>query len=68
MSEVWAAHRLLFSRKEVALLLNLSQRQVTRLLDNEKLRMTRVGRRTLIHRDEVARFAANGLPFMNPRD
>ena len=66
MSEVWAANRLLFSRKEVSLLLNLSARQITRLLDNEKLRVTRVGRRTMVHRDEVARFAANGLPYTHP--
>ena len=64
---VWGASRLLFSRKEVSLLLNLSPRQVTRLIDNQKLRIVRVGRRTLVHRDEVRRFAENGLPFMNPR-
>ena len=66
MSEVWAAKRLLFSRKEAAILLNLSPRQITRLVGNEKLRVVRLGRRTLVHRDEIKRFVENGLPFMNP--
>ena len=67
MSQVWAAPRLLFSRAEVAILLNLSPRQLTRQIDNNKLRIVRIGRRTMVHRDEVERFAANGLPFMTPR-
>jgi excisionase family DNA binding protein len=66
-AEVWGAARVLFSRKEVALLLNLSTRQISRLILNEKLRIVRIGARTLIHKDEVHRFALNGLPFMNPR-
>jgi excisionase family DNA binding protein len=66
-TEVWGAHRLLFSRAEVAKLLNLSTRQITRLIANEKLRIVRVGSRTLVHKDEVHRFVQNGLPFMNPR-
>jgi len=64
---VWAANRLLFSRKEVALLLNLSTRQITRLITNEKLRIIRVGSRTLIHREEVVRFAQNVQPYTGPR-
>jgi hypothetical protein len=32
-----------------------------------KLRIVRVGMRTLIHRDEVERLAKNVLPFMNPQ-
>jgi excisionase family DNA binding protein len=68
MTEVWGASRLLFSRREVAKLLNLSERQITRQIANGKLRIVRIGARTLVHREEVQRFAANGLPFMNPRD
>ena len=67
MSEVWAAARLLFSRREVSKLLNLSERQITRLIDNQRLGIVRAGRRTLIHRDEVEKFARNGIHFMkNP--
>jgi excisionase family DNA binding protein len=67
MSEVWAAQRLLFSRKEVAVLLNLSPRQITRLIANDKLRVFRSGSRTMIHRDEVARFAGNVQMYTGPR-
>ncbi len=63
---VWGAQRLLFSRAEVALLLNLSPRQITRQIHNDRLRIVRIGRRTMIHRDEVERFSKNGQPFMNP--
>jgi excisionase family DNA binding protein len=66
-TEVWAAHRLLFSRKEVAKLLNLSERQITRLIVNERLRIVRVGSRTLVHREEVERFAKNVQPYTGPR-
>jgi excisionase family DNA binding protein len=65
--QVWAAARLLFSRKETALLLNLSTRQVTRLITNERLRIVRIGSRTLVHRDEVERFAKNTQPYTGPR-
>jgi excisionase family DNA binding protein len=68
MSEVWGATRLLFSRREVSKLLGISERQITRQIANGRLRIVRIGARTLVHRDEVQRFAANGLPFMNPRD
>jgi excisionase family DNA binding protein len=64
---VYGMARLLFSRKEVALLLNLSTRQVTRLISNERLRIVRVGSRTLVHRDEVVRFAQNVQPYTGPR-
>ena len=68
MSEVWAAHRLLFARKEVAKLLSISTRQLTRLIDNGKIDVVRVGSRTLIHKDEVEKFSRNGAHFMkNPR-
>jgi excisionase family DNA binding protein len=66
-TEVWAATRLLFSRREVAKLLNLSERQLTRLIADGKLDVVRIGSRTLVHRDEVQKFARNGIFFMrNP--
>jgi len=34
MTAVWGASRLLFSREEVGILLNLSPRQITRLIHN----------------------------------
>jgi excisionase family DNA binding protein len=58
---------LLFSRKQVALMLGLSTRQITRLIANDRLRITRIGSRTLVHRDEVHRFAANVQPYTGPR-
>lgn len=67
MSQVWGAGRLLFSRKEAALLLNLSGRQVTRLIQNDKLGIVRIGRRTLVSRDEILRFVGNShCPGANP--
>lgn len=60
MSQVWGAQRLLFSRRETALLLNISPRQLTRVIANGRIDVTRIGRRTLIHREEVERFARNG--------
>ena len=60
MSQIWAAQRLLFSRREAAILLAISPRQLTRLIGNEKLDIVRIGRRTLVHRSEIERFAKNG--------
>jgi excisionase family DNA binding protein len=54
---VWAATRLLFSRKEASILLGLSPSSVTRAIDNGKLDIVRKGRRTMIARAELERYA-----------
>jgi excisionase family DNA binding protein len=64
-SEVWAAKRLLFSRKEVAKLLAISERQITRVIADGKLDIVRIGSRTMIARDEVEKFAKNGIHFLS---
>lgn len=56
-TQVWAASRLLFSRKEVAALLNLSQRSVDYLLSNNRIPSVKKGRRRLITRDAIECFA-----------
>lgn len=57
-----ASDRLLFSRKEVAQMLSVSERTVTYAIDNGKLDITRIGRRTLIHKSELERFARIDQP------
>lgn len=52
-----AADRLLFSRKESAAILGVSERTLTYAIDANRLRVTRIGRRTLLHRAELERFA-----------
>jgi excisionase family DNA binding protein len=54
--------RLLYSRKEVAKLLSVSERTITHLIDCDRLSIYRLGRRTLIHRDELLRFARIDQP------
>jgi len=69
MTEVWGATRLLFSRREVSKLLGISERQLTRLIANRKIDIVRIGARTMLHRDEIQKFARNGIFFMqNPPD
>jgi excisionase family DNA binding protein len=49
--------KILFSLKEVSLLAGLSPRTVTKLATSGELKSIRVGRRRLVHRDELDRFA-----------
>jgi excisionase family DNA binding protein len=65
MSEVWAASRLLFSRREVSKLLGISERQITRCIAANKLDIVRIGSRTMVARDEVLKFAKNGIHFLS---
>ena len=62
MSEVWAASRLNFSRKEAALLLGISTRSLDYAEKNDRITYTRLGRRCLIHRDELLRFGLHDQP------
>jgi excisionase family DNA binding protein len=49
--------KLLFTRKEVAQLLSLGLRTVDGLVHSKELRVVRIGRKVLVHRDEIQRFA-----------
>jgi excisionase family DNA binding protein len=49
--------RLLFSRREAAILLNLSLRTLDNLVARGELRVRRVGRRRLVERRELERFS-----------
>lgn len=54
---VRGANRLLFSRRETALLLTLSERSIDYLIANGSLASVRKGRRRLISRDALECFA-----------
>ncbi len=54
------ADTLLLSRREVARLLNISLRQVDRLLASKALPTRHIGRAVRIHRDHVESFARPG--------
>lgn len=52
--------RLLYPVPEVAQLLGgISERQVWRYIDSGELKSQRVGRRRLVHRDDLVAFAAS---------
>jgi excisionase family DNA binding protein len=49
--------RILFSPREFSALTGLSLRTTTKLIASGELKSIRVGRRRLVHRDELERFA-----------
>jgi len=57
-----ASDRLLFSRKEAAQMLGVSERTITYAIDYRRLDVIRIGRRTLIHKNELERFARIDQP------
>jgi excisionase family DNA binding protein len=57
-----ATDRLLFGRRECASMLGVSERTLTYAIAYNKLNVVRIGRRTLIHRDELLRFAKKDQP------
>ncbi len=57
--DVSVPSRLLYSVPEVAILLNLSEKQVGRYIKSGALKSRKVGRRRLVHRDWVNAFAAD---------
>ncbi len=59
---VWGASRLNFSRVEAAALLGISTRSLDRAEVNGRISYTRLGRRCLIHRDELLRFGKHDQP------
>jgi excisionase family DNA binding protein len=65
MSQVWAAQRLNFSRQEAAILLGISTRALDYAEVNGRIKYTRLGRRCLIHRDELLRFGTHDQPGFN---
>ncbi len=62
MSQIWAASRMNFSRREAADLLGISTRSLDYAEVNGRIRYTRYGRRCLIHRDELLRFGKHDQP------
>jgi excisionase family DNA binding protein len=56
------ADRILFSRNESAQILGVSARTLTYAIDANRLSVIRLGRRTLIHRSELERFARIDQP------
>lgn len=58
MPEPKPTARLLYPRKEAAYLLGISVRSVDYLIANKKLSFQKIGKRVLIHRKELERFAS----------
>ena len=56
--------RTLFSRREAGELLNVSQSTITRLIDNNQLKIVRLGKRTLVPRSEIDRFQTVDIPHL----
>ena len=54
---VWGANRLLFSRREVASLLGISERSLDYLVAGNRLQSVKKGRRRMFTRDAVENFA-----------
>ena len=54
------AIRKLYSRAETAHALGCSERTVARMLQDERLQAVRIGRRSLIHIDEITRISRTG--------
>jgi len=60
-SPVWGAGRLLFSRHEVASLLNLSLRSVDSLLASGRIDSVKLGRRRLVSRDQLLNLGGHSV-------
>jgi excisionase family DNA binding protein len=53
--------KLLFSKGDSAAALSVSTRKIDYLISAGQLRATKIGRRTLIHRNEIMRIARQGV-------
>ena len=53
----WGQERMLFSKGESAYALNISDRKLDYLIAEKAIRVRRIGKRVLITRDELERFA-----------
>lgn len=54
--------KILYSRAEAARLLSISERAVSYAIEQDRLDVTKVGRRSLIHKDELLRFGKHSHP------
>lgn len=54
--DVTVPSRLLYPIPEVAVLLGITERQVGRYIERKELRSRKLGRRRLVHRDDIAEF------------
>ena len=52
-----ATEKVLYTKREAAQLLSISLRSVDYLIFNQQLPTRRIGRRVLVHRDAIERFA-----------
>jgi excisionase family DNA binding protein len=59
--QVWGASRLLFSRREAAQLLNISERSLDYLLFNNRIHSVKISSRRMIPRDALLNFAGSDL-------
>jgi excisionase family DNA binding protein len=53
--------KLLFTKKECALMLSLSARTIDNLIATKELPVRRIGRRVLIHRTSLEKFAVGSV-------
>ncbi|MEU7677907.1 helix-turn-helix domain-containing protein [Micromonospora taraxaci] len=54
--DVTPPSRLLYPVSEVAVLLGISEKQVGRYIERKELRSRKLGRRRLVHRDDIEAF------------
>ena len=54
--------KILYSRAEAAQLLSISERAISYAIEQDRLDVTKVGRRSLIHRDELLSFGKHSHP------
>ncbi|MCX5119249.1 helix-turn-helix domain-containing protein [Micromonospora sp. NBC_00362] len=54
--DVTPPSRLLYPVSEVAVLLGISEKQVGRYIERKELRSRKLGRRRLVHRDDIDAF------------
>ena len=59
-AESWPPFRLLYPKREACVLLGISLRKLDYLIAEGRIRARRVGRRTLLERRELERFASGG--------
>lgn len=58
------APKILYTRREAAYMLSLSEDTVAEIIRQGMMAIVRKGRRILVHRDELERFARVDTPFL----
>jgi excisionase family DNA binding protein len=65
VSTGWSVPRLLYSKKDAAMMLSVSLRTVDNLIITKNLKPIRVGSRVLIPAEELRLFCKRGSPELN---